>query len=87
MAETTGTSSDPTPTRQLLSVQISEVKKWVAIAVLLAVAILGIYGVQSYRGWSSWEKTESLTVRTNNLTTILSRDEPSLEDIANRLDC
>ena len=86
MTENTGTSTAPEPKGQILSIQISEVKPWVAIAVLLAVAILGIYAIQSYRGWSSWQRTESLTARTGNLTVILSKDEPPLADIANWLE-
>ena len=86
MTENTGTSTAPEPKGQILSIQISEVKPWVAIAVLLAVAILGIYAIQSYRGWSSWQRTESLTARIGNLTVILSKDEPPLADIANRLE-
>ena len=86
MAETTGITPGAAPWRQPISGQISKVKPWVAIAVLLAVAILGIYGFQAYRYWSSWEKTGSLTNRADTLTAILSRDEPSLEESANRLE-
>ena len=84
MTENTGDSTASQPKKQLLSIQMSEVKPWVAVAVMLAVVILGIYAIQSYRGWSSWEKTESLASRTGNLTVILARDEPPLEDIANQ---
>lgn len=47
---------------------------------------MGIYGYQGFHYWSSWDKTGSLTGRTDTLTAILSRDEPSLEEIAVRLD-
>ena len=86
MTETTGTSTAPASNRKLVSIQMSEVKTWVAIAVLLAVVILAIFAVQSYRGWSSWEKTGSLTTRTDTLTSILSRDEPALDVISRQLD-
>ena len=86
MTQKTGNSPVLGPTGQILSLQISEVKRWVAIAVLLTVVILGIYGIQSYRGWSSYEKTISLSARTATLSTILSRSEPPLADMASQLE-
>lgn len=59
---------------------------WVAIAVLLAVGFLGIYAIQSYRYWTSWQNADSLAVRTDTLKVILSKDEPSLDEFASRLD-
>ena len=86
MAMTTSTAPDLPLWRQPVSGHIARLKPWVAIALLLTAAILGIYGYQAFEYWGSWNKTGSLTTRTDTLTVILSRDEPPLQEIAARLD-
>ncbi|MCH7712110.1 MAG: hypothetical protein IIC99_00670 [Chloroflexi bacterium] len=90
MARSTGAAPATAPSRQTVSGQvsgqISRLKPWVAIALLLTAAILGIYGYQAFNYWTSWDKTGSLQAQTDTLTVILSRDEPALAEIAGRLD-
>lgn len=90
MAENNVTAQGSAPRQEpdsgQTSGQLSQVKPWAAVAMLLTAVILVIYGYQAFNYWSSWSKTGSLTTRTDTLTRILSREEPSLEAIAGQLE-
>lgn len=90
MAKTTGAAPSPAsrgqPVPAQIPGQIARLKPWVAVALLLAAVILAIYAYQAFHYLSSWDKTGSLTARTDTLATILSREEPALEEIEGRLD-
>ena len=80
-----GSGASRQPVSPQLAININRVKPWVAAALLLAVVVLGVYAFQTYRYWSSTDRSVVLTQRTDILTALLAREEPALAETAARL--